>query len=288
MELWFLGTGAGDFRACEDPANEEEYVVRARELGGRNLRDASQALIAPEVLIDFHSDRQLVQQQVDTRRIKHLLITHCHWDHFRPAQILAFADSLPEALHVYGNETAEAGLEFASTYVWEAEEKRFAVRPGEANIVFHAIRPEQTLVVGSLQVTAVLANHHVNPETRVMEERALNYVVEENGRTLFYGLDSSTVLPGTMDSLASRRFDSIVLDATFGFLEIDRAKSGHHNFEMIQETVASLRSRGSLTEEAVVYGSHVSLERVPPHDDVVDEAAQMGITLAYDGLRVTV
>jgi|GEM_PF-3147082 hypothetical protein len=38
MEILFLGTGAGDFQAVDDAANESPYVVAARQRGGRNLR----------------------------------------------------------------------------------------------------------------------------------------------------------------------------------------------------------------------------------------------------------
>ncbi len=288
MELWFLGTGAGDFEACQDPSNVEENVVKARKLGGRNLRDASQALLTPDILIDFYSDRQLVQQDVETNAVEHLLISHCHGDHFQPSRIVAFAEGLPERLNVYGNETAEAGLEFLSSYVWDEESSRFKHRTDDTNTLFHAIRPGQTLTMGDARVTAVLANHHVDSKRRVIEERALNYVIERDGKTLFYGLDTSYILPETLELLTGYRFDAVVLDATFGHLEIDPGASGHHNFVMLQETIADFRSHGIVTDETVVFGSHISLGHVQPHDEVVDEAADMGITLAYDGLRVNV
>ena len=228
--LLFLGTGAGDFLACEDAQNTDANVVRARELGGRNLRDASQALLEPDILVDFYSDRQITRFGVDSEQIKHLLITHCHWDHFQPARIIEFAERLPHRLQVYGNETAEAGLEFAGQYEWEEDRSRFKLRTGRANLDFHPIRPGQTLPVGEARVTAVLAHHHVDFERRVIEERALNYVIERGGKTLFYGLDSSYVFPGTLEFLKPYRFDAAVLDATFGHLPIDPAATGHHNF----------------------------------------------------------
>lgn len=288
MKLLFLGTGAGDFLACEDAQNTDANVVRARELGGRNLRDASQALLEPDILVDFYSDRQITRYEVDSEQIKHLLITHCHWDHFQPARIVEFAEQQPHRLQIYGNETAEAGLEFATFYQWETERGRFGSRGEDANLDFHAIRPGQTVTVGDARVTAVLANHHVDFDRRVIEERALNYVIERDGKTLFYGLDSSYVLPGTLELLKGYRFDAAVLDATFGHLEIDPAASGHHNFRMLQETIAEFRSCGIFGDETAVFGSHISLAHVPPHDDIVDEAARLGITLAFDGMRIEV
>ena len=288
MQLLFLGTGAGDFRECKDQESSENHVIRARELGGRNLRDASQALLEPDILVDFYSGEQITRFGVERGRIEHLLITHCHWDHFQPARIIEFAEQQPHRLQVYGNETAETGLEFATMYEWGAERGRFGSRSGGANLDFHPIRPGQTMTVGDARVTAVLANHHVDFDRRTIEERALNYVIEQDGKTLFYGLDSSYVLPGTLEFLKAYRFDMAVFDATFGHLTIDPAATGHHNFRMLQETIEEFRAGGMISDETTVLGSHISLAHVPPHDEIVDEAVQLGITLAFDGMRVEV
>lgn len=288
VQLVFLGTGAGDFRVCEDLENTDEYVLRARKLGGRNLRDASQALLDPDILVDFYSDQQILRFGIDTDEIRHLLITHCHGDHFQPARILEFARHLPHRLEVWGNETAEAGIEFASSYEWDDDRGRFIERVDDANLRFHLVRPDQTVSVGNASVTAVLANHHVDFDRRVIEERALNFVIEREGKTLFYGLDSSYVLRKTREFLKRYHFDAAVFDATFGHLVIDPAATGHHNFRMLQETIAEFRRDGVVTDETAVFGSHISLAHVPPHDDIQVEAAELGITLAFDGMRVEV
>ena len=288
MQLLFLGTGAGDFLACEDAEKTDENVVRARELGGRNLRYASQALIEPDILIDFYSDRQIGKLGVEASDVRHLLITHCHWDHFQPARIVEFARRQPHQLAIYGNETAEAGIEFSSAYEWDGDRGRFRERTENPNFCFHAIRPGQTVAVADSCVTAVLANHHVDFDRRVIEERALNYVIERDGRTLFYGLDSSYVLSGTQEFLKRYHFDTAVFDATFGHLAIDPAATGHHNFLMLRETIAEFRACGIVHDDTAVFGSHVSLAHVPPHEDIVDEATEIGITLAFDGMRVEV
>ena len=288
MQILFLGTGAGDFRSLDDDDSANEHILRCRELGGRNLRHASQALLEPGMLIDFYSDEQLVQLQVALSDIRHLLITHCHWDHFQPHRILEFARQLPHPLEVYGNATAEAGLEFAATNTWDADRKRFCPRDEPDNLIFHLIGPGQSVAIDDATVTAVLANHRVDSDRRVIEERALNYVIERDGKTLFYGLDSSYTLPATLDFLRAYRFDMAVFDATFGHLEIDPAGSGHHNFAMLNETIAEFRGAGIVTDDTAFFGSHISLGYVPPHDDIADETARAGLTLAFDGLKVEV
>ena len=69
-------------------------------------------------------------------------------------------------------------------------------------------------------------------------------------------------------------------------LEIDPAKSGHHNWAMLDETLAELRAAGCVDEETVIVADHLSTGNVGPHDTVADEQASRGIILAYDGLRL--
>jgi hypothetical protein len=121
---------------------------------------------------------------------------------------------------------------------------------------------------------------------QVMEQEALNYVIQRGGRTLLYAIDSSTILPLTLEALTEFRFDIVVLDGTFGWMEIDPATSGHHNFPMVEDTVGELRSADLLADDAQVLVSHISTHHVPPHDDIADELAKRGITLAYDGMQV--
>ena len=57
---------------------------------------------------------------------------------------------------------------------------------------------------------------------------------------------------------------------------------------MLRETIAEFRACGIVYDDTAVFGSHVSLAHVPPHEDIVDEATEIGITLAFDGMRVEV
>jgi ribonuclease BN (tRNA processing enzyme) len=121
----------------------------------------------------------------------------------------------------------------------------------------------------------------------LIEQPALNFIIERDGCTLFYGLDSSYLLPETLETLAGFDFDVLVLDATFGNQAINPAQSGHMNFEMVVDTVTEMRSIGAVTNRTEVIASHISLAAVPPHDDIVDDLKRRDIILAFDGMRWT-
>jgi len=287
--IQFLGTGAGDFFSTEDPNADRDYLPRVRELGGRNLRWAAQAFVSPDMLIDFFDDRQIRRFEVPRKSIRNVLITHCHYDHLNPVGLIEFAASLPQPLDVYGAQLVGDSLDFHAAYRWDAESSRFRTHETKRNWRFHQVKPQQSVQVGDATVTPVQANHSINKGIAhvpffPLEHLALNYVIERGGKMIYYGLDSSYTLPLTLDFLRRYRLDVAVLDVTFGQMEIDPAKSGHHNFTMIEETIREFRDAEIITDETAIVASHLAVSYTKPHDDLVDEAREHGITLAYDGM----
>ena len=284
MEILFLGTGAGDFQAVDDATNESPYVIAARQKGGRNLRYAAASLVTPDILIDCHDTRQLERFRGGTDGIRHLLITHGHWDHFQPLAVLELAAGMSEPLHVYGTDVIGSALAFAAEHVWDAAQGRFQTRTDAPDLHFHSVDHGDCFEVGQARVTSVRASHMLDKPRLLIEQPALNYIIERDGVTVFYGLDSSYLLPETMKVLAGFHLDAVVLDATFGDLDIDAALSGHMNFAMVAETVAELRAAGAINDDSAIMVSHISLASVPPHDEIEADLASRGITLAYDGM----
>ena len=119
-----------------------------------------------------------------------------------------------------------------------------------------------------------------------MEQQALNFVLETGGKIIFYGLDSSYLLPETQRELARFRFDFAILDATFGPLEIDPVTSGHLNWKMLDETISEFRDGGIIDDSTTIVASHMSCGNVESYDEIADVLAKRGITLAFDGLRI--
>ena len=291
----FLGTGANDWLApheCHDICRER--CAKVEKWGGRNVRRPSSLFIEPDTLIDFTGPtaEALDTFGIDREAIRNLLITHGHNDHFQPLEILRFAAGLPHPLTVFCTEIVRDALEFAATHQWDADQQRFVVvrggHPGLRNIQVKTAPPGTSLDMPGFRVTAVLANHMMDNPYLILEQQALNFVVEMGAGTAFYGLDSSYMLPEAFEIASRFRFDVLILDATFGHLEIDPHRSGHHNFAMMENTIAQFREAGLLKENAVIAASHLSRCYVDPHDEIADGLAERGVALAYDGMTLTV
>jgi phosphoribosyl 1,2-cyclic phosphate phosphodiesterase len=289
MKIQLLGTAGGDFRRVDDLEDKFGYLPRVRELGGKNLRCPAQAVIFPDILIDFYNGDQLGKFGIAPETVKHLFITHNHWDHFRPLRILEFAAALPHQLQVYGSHNVIEALKFANTYDFDRRNGRFIVRETKTDIGYHKLEPEQSYEIGGTTVSPVHGNHCMDKsDNMIMQDICLNYVFERDGKTIFYGMDSSYTLPLTFEYLRRFRIDVAVMDMTFGRWPIDVVNSGHHNLEMLVETIGEFREAGIFHDETTLLASHMSLAYVEPHDDLKDELSKMGITLAYDGQELEV
>jgi phosphoribosyl 1,2-cyclic phosphate phosphodiesterase len=284
--IQFLGTGAGDFFDNHARDCNEGYCIQARHAGGKSIRQASSLFVAPDVLIDFNTEKQIQTFGIDRDCIRHLLITHPHFDHFQPVEILDVINRQTDSFTVYGPSSVIDTLAFQNVYRRDTLTGRFTTIEPTQSLQTQVIGHSKSFNMGEIKVTAVWANHLMNLEDTNIMGQALNFILERGNKTLFYGLDSSCVLPGTMEILSAFRLDIVVFDATFGHLEIDPRTSGHLNFKMLDETVAQFRQAGILKENAVIVASHISLHNVEPHDQIVAELAAKGITLAYDGMRL--
>ena len=277
--LCFLGTGAGDANYGAASADQRHP---------RDVRRYTSLFCAPDILIDFsnHTAEALDTFGIAKRGIRHLLISHGHYDHFQPVEILRFAESLPHPLRVYGAAMVRDALRFCRGHAFDAASGRFVQCKRPYNIEVSVLSPGATTRVGDAAVTALLANHIANKPYCIMEQ-ALNFVIERAGKILFYGLDSSYLLAATQAQLARFRLDVAILDATFGPLPVDPANSGHLNWQMLDETLAELRDAGCVTADTVVVADHLSTGNVEDHDEIAEPLRQKGITLAYDGMTLT-
>lgn len=272
-----LGTGAGD-------ANFG--VADAADLPQKDQRRFTCNFLSPDVLIDFndHTPGALDAFSIEPASIGYLLISHGHFDHFQPLEIIRFAASLPHPLKVFGNSMVIDALELCRDTVFDEASGRFVTHQEPYHLETTKLELGHQVTVGGVRVTPLLGNHFMNKPYGIMEQQVFNYLIDTGDRSVFYGLDSSYMMPQTLALLAGIYLDLAILDATFGPRQIDPVTSGHLNWAMLDETLAELRAAGCVDDRTVIVADHLSTASVGPHDEVAQEQAAKGITLAYDGL----
>lgn len=281
MRARFLGTAAAEgypdaFCGCDN-------CRRARELGGHNLRHRSGLLIEDDLLIDLGPDllASSAAHGIALDRIAYCLQTHEHSDHLHPANLLARSPfcGVHDAprLHYYATQGA---IEVAGWGLGNGRDLG-ATEVGDAlNLTVHPIAPFQAYAVGPYSVRAVLAAH--DPALV-----CLLYIIERDGRTLFYATDTGPLPEETWAALTTwgGRIDAVIMDHTFGY---GRPSTGHLNGEQFQAQVARLRSLGLLADDARIYATHIAHHSNPIHAELVAQAAVAGYLVARDGLTIAI
>jgi len=287
MRFIFLGTSAGEqypgfWCRCEN-------CQKARELGGRNLRKNSCAAFADDTLIDFGVEifmqaERFGVQVIDT---KYLLVTHSHEDHFCPYLLgwrrMATDMELPpphtvvgprfsplDTLHIYGNGAVCEGV-------------RRYVRGDEAEwaVAIHQVEPFEAYEVGPMRIIPLRANHPDAGEGH----GGLNYIIEREGRTILYALDTGWFLPETLGEIRQHRYDLAVVEGTFGFGADCEA---HMDFRKLEKARRLFDEENLLKPGAPFCTSHIAPHFTPVHDEVAPLMAEKGVAVAYDGMMVEI
>ena len=91
----------------------------------------------------------------------------------------------------------------------------------------------------------------------------MNYILQRNGSTIFYALDTGWFHDHTYELIKKFRYDLVVVEGTFGY-GVD--SSGHFNLDKLQRAVALFREDALLKDSALFCTSHIAPHFAPVHD----------------------
>lgn len=275
MEIQYLGTAAAEgwpalFCDCQ-------ICRRARELGGKDLRTRTQAIIDNTLLIDFPPDTytHALKYSLKLGQIQHLLITHSHMDHFFPVELIHrhehFGHNAKGMLHVYGNEAVEKAFYDAVLI------DRFKVHPLDDSVKFIRLKPFEDFMADGYHIIPLPADHD-------KRETCLIYIIEKDGKCLLYGHDTGLNLSReAWDCIFDHKYDLISMDATMGKKKID----GYHmGLPDDIEFARILEEKGSIDSHTVRVINHFSHNGEMTHGGLEQFAQAHGMLAAYDGMKV--
>lgn len=276
MKITFLGTAAAEgfpalFCNCQ-------YCVEARRLGGKNLRTRSQSLINDDLLVDLPADTlsHFHQNGIRGDRIRYLLITHAHSDHFYPEDLhlrgIYFAHDMKEPILTVACpktvfDRSETSLSHADPRVAEGIELIEA-------------RAFETLTLGKYRITPLPARHAGG-------QVALIYVIEDGERTLLYAHDTGFFFEEVFSFIEERGwiFDLATFDCTNAHLP-SKPTGTHMGFDRVDEAIGRLRAIGAVDGHTRLFVNHFSHNGNPLHEAMTRSAAAIGCDVSYDGCAV--
>jgi phosphoribosyl 1,2-cyclic phosphate phosphodiesterase len=277
MKIKYLGTAAAEgwpalFCECQS-------CKKARELGKRNIRTRSQAIIDETLLVDFPPDAYMhvLSEGLQLSSVKTLLITHSHQDHFYPLDLILrgkpYAHSpITKVLDIYGNDAVKLLYERAlkeennSSNLTEIEQ-------------FHEIHTmEEFSTTDSYHITALAAAHKEN-------ENCLLYLIEKEGKCMFYANDSGWYPEKTWEKLKDKHIDLVSMDCTNGNGYCERYHMGIDNNRQVKERMLQIGCADEKTKFVITHFSHnANLTQ----EDLELEVDKDGFLVAYDGFELEI
>ncbi|MBE7082698.1 MAG: hypothetical protein E7378_03390 [Clostridiales bacterium] len=277
MKITVLGTGGFAYPLvfCEC-----DYCNKARILGGKNIRKRASILINDEMIIDLTPDCQVAMNmyQKDMGKVKYLLQTHTHLDHFdinhftsldykyctkkSKELILICSDECLKDIQNKASQFDRMDL-YNEEYLNKIKLKTKTINHGEIlSCEDYIIKP-------------IYCSH---------DERigAQLYLIKQQGKTLLYATDTPMLTDVTLQELKGEKIDCIFLDESFG---VQDYTFSHLNIKGFDEYIKTLKQNNLLSDKCLVYATHITHDGNPTHEELNQILNKNGYNVAYDGLE---
>lgn len=278
MKLKYLGTAAAEgipaiFCECE-------VCKKSRAAGGRNIRTRSQAIVDTDLLIDFPADTYMhaLLNNLELSKVKSCIITHSHADHLYAPEIEVRKNIFS---HIYShNDPLVFYSDKAGYDILTAAADKYSIP--EDKVKIKLIKPFEPFETENYRITALRAAHAPRSTPVV-------YIVEKDGKTLFYSNDTSEYPQESMDYLSKldKPLDLISLDCTEGCSDTDYV--GHLNLGRCIKLREKLTEIGAADSDTVFVLNHFSHNgKDSMYDDFVKIAAEYDFLVSYDGMEIEI
>lgn len=272
MKLKYLGTAAAEcfpavFCNCK-------YCQEARRLGGKNIRTRSQSIINDELLIDLPADTYMhfISNNIEGDKVKYLLITHSHEDHFY------YDDLLLRNSDYYCHDLRVPTLE---VLCGEGTYKKIITQEPLQNINVTLAEPFKNVELGDYTITPLPARHKPG-------DGALIYIIKGD-KTILYAHDTGYFFEEVFEYIKDNniRFDMISYDCTN--VDIPEHDKGFHmGIPNIERVTARLREIKAVDDNTILYINHFSHNANPIQEILENRVRDLGYGVAYDGCEVQI
>ncbi len=285
----FLGTGAAQGFPC--PYCKCEVCEDARKRGERAVKTRSDFLIDEHNIIDFGPDiyPQLMKNGIFLEGLRNIFLTHAHEDHMAVSELGVIANrkhrlEAPVSVRLYGSSAALRWVEAVAANYSSGGEFPFR------HIKLCPVEAFESFTADELRVTALLSSHRAWGK----DELGLNYIIEKEGKTLLYAVDTGWYPPETWAFLAKSgiSFDCVVMENTYGKDRngiIKPEAGGHLNTANFFSMLDKMKELGAIDKNTPVFATHLSDAGRELYGDFVksmEENGRYNIKVAYDGMNI--
>ena len=274
MKIKYLGTAA--YEGIPSLFCQCETCRKSLELGGKNLRSRSQAIINDDLLLDFPPDTVWHFQRfgLDWRKITNCLITHSHSDHFYPEDIQMirrdYCHVSDYRINYYGGDSIYQTL----NNIIEKEKDKYL------DMSITKVSAGKIYQVGKYMVMPLNANHG-------LESTPLFYAISDGTKKVLYAHDTGYFSEESWNYLKGfGKFDLVSLDCT------GATQSGWVNGHMCVETnikiIQKMKDLGLIDDNTKKVINHFSHNGQATYDETYEYVKDLGIIVSYDGLEIEI
>ncbi len=203
--------------------------------------------------------------------VKNIIVTHSHADHFNPVNVARLC--LDRDCTLWAD---AACLRKLVTALGEQTVSR---------IHFVETKLNRNYTIGDYTVTPLRSNHATDDP----DENTRLYLVEREGRILYYGCDSAWIPTTAWNVIKGKKINAMVLECTCGELARNDWRIFEHNtLEMLELMLVTFRKYGYFAEDVSYYASHLARTLHEEHEKTAATLSAMGVTMAYDGLVIDI
>lgn len=258
-----------------------EYCRKARILGGKNIRKRASLLVNDEMIIDLTPDCQVSMNMYgkDMGKVKFLLQTHTHLDHFDINQFTTldykYAIKRKASLMLVCSELC---LNDIQNKVSKYDKMNLYNDDylNKINLKTKTLNHGESIIFGTYNIKAIYCSHDENIGAQL-------YLIKQNGKTLLYATDTPPITETTLRELKGEKIDCIFLDESFGLRDYTFS---HLNIKSFDEYINTLKQNRLLNKNCLVYATHLTHDGNPLHEELEQILNKYGYMPAYDGLEI--
>lgn len=261
-----------------------DICKRARQNAGKDIRKRSSIIINDDMLIDLGPDsiNACNMYGIDTSKIKYLVQTHSHADHFDGGHFVTrwseYATKNLNYLDIYCSNGTAIDMNHwikenePSLDLFKEECKK------DLKYELHIMKHGDIAKFNDYEIVAIDSKHDERVESLI-------YIISYKGKNLLYGTDLLEITEDAWKIIENYKLNIIFLDQTYG----EGCNNGGHLDEReIKKIIEYMDEHGITNQKSEIYATHISHEGNNTHEIMEEKAKLSGYCIAYDGMEITI
>lgn len=281
MKICYWGTAAAEgvpALYCSCPR-----CLEAKEKKGKFIRTRSQLLIDDTLLVDFNADTYMhsLKYDFDMAKLKDVLITHVHEDHYYPADLELRKAGFAAVLEV-PTLTLHGSADLKDDYLYHTHGSYNPVDSGR--IAFDVLDCYKWYDIAGYRVASLPATHGTH-DPRV-------YILQKDGKTAFILNDTGVMRDENFEWIKNEgvKFDLVSYDCTGDTSDTLVAwgkNASHMGLKNILVTRERLRENGNYKQGTIDVVTHFTHNGVNSGYETMKEiAGKEGFITSFDGMEI--